>query len=101
MNISTVTDSLKYSIRVDTSGSSRHYCLEDLCKVLGLKDRQKALRRIRNKHEGHIYYKVGNEVLTFLIYDQMYYLVNNRRDKAKKHYFKDIWLNGLLKEIQQ
>ena len=99
MNITTVTDSLKYSIRVDTSDSSRRYCLEDLCKVLGLKDRQKALRRIRNKHEGHIYYKVDNEILTFLTYDQMCYLVINRRDKAKKHYFKDIWLNQLLKEI--
>ena len=99
MNITTVTDSLKYSIRVDTSGNSRCYCLEDLCKVLGLKDRQKALRRIRNKHEGQIYYKVGNEILTFLTYDQMYYLVSNRRDRAKKCYFKDIWLNQLLKEI--
>ena len=101
MNITTVTDSLKYSIRVDTSGSSRCYCLEDLCKVLGLKDRQKALRRIRNRYEGHIYYKIGNEILTFLTYDQMYYLASNRRDRAKKHYFKDIWLNQLLKEIWQ
>lgn len=99
MNITTVIDSLKYSIRVDTSDSSRRYCLEDLCKVLGLKDRQKALRRIRNKHEGHIYYQVDNEVLTFLTYDQMCYLVSNRRDRAKKRYFKDIWLDQLLKEI--
>lgn len=99
MNVTTVMDSLKYSIRVDTSDSSRRYCLEDLCKVLGLKDRQKALRRIRNKHEGHIYYKVSSEILTFLTYDQMYYLVTNRRDRAKKRYFKDIWLNNLLKEI--
>lgn len=100
MNVTTVIDSLKYSIRVDTSDSSRRYCLEDLCRVLGLRDRQKALRRIRNKHEGHIYYRVGNEILTFLTYDQMYYLVINRRDRAKKHYFKDIWLNRLLKEIR-
>lgn len=97
MNITTVTDSLKYSVRVGTSDSSRCYCLEDLCKVLSLKDKQKALRRIRNKHEGHIYYKVGNEILTFLTYDQMCYLVTNRRDRAKKRYFKDIWLSDLLK----
>lgn len=99
MNITTITGSLKYSIRIGTSDSSICYCLEDLCKVLGLKDRQKVLRRIRNKYEGHIYCKVNNEILTFLTYDQMHYLVSNRRDRAKKRYFKDIWLNQLLKEI--